>query len=472
VQVAFKDTGAGFDHGKTRYPLTGAHQRVECASCHVNQQYKGIAFGQCSSCHRDPHVERFGPTCTSCHTPQTWRTRQVDHARTAYPLLGRHAAVDCAKCHAAPATKVKPRSATCAACHTDVHRGAFAQDCKACHTESGFAKAPFDHTATKFTLTGKHAARACVDCHKGVGPVRTAASVRTVDFRGLRTECVSCHADPHPDGLSPNCETCHQTETFRLTAYRHARAAAFFEGGHADQACEACHKPERPAAAPGVRPSVHPVSFMAAAETCVTCHEDVHLGQVATSCETCHAVQVPKFGVVAAFSHASTGYPLRGRHAAVACRSCHKEETAAFPARRGTAIRLKPLATTCASCHQDVHLGQLGTACETCHTDQTFTVASYAHRNAQTRALRGFFVGQHVTATCTACHARVTGRFPAGAGTAVQFRVAATCVTCHKDVHNGALGTDCGGCHRPDRARDLAVHAGLARAIGWPEARP
>ena len=52
--------------------------------------------------------------------------------------------------------KVKPKADTCASCHVDVHRGTFKQDCKACHSESGFSKAPFDHSSTRFELTGKH----------------------------------------------------------------------------------------------------------------------------------------------------------------------------------------------------------------------------------------------------------------------------------------------------------------------------
>ena len=67
-------------------------------------------------------------------------------------------------CHVKPALQVKPRSDTCATCHTDPHRGVFKQDCASCHTETTFKKngtgAPsgFDHSSTRFPLVDAHAA--------------------------------------------------------------------------------------------------------------------------------------------------------------------------------------------------------------------------------------------------------------------------------------------------------------------------
>ena len=65
---------------------------VPCAKCHVDKAYKGLKFGACSDCHTDPHKQRFGADCASCHTTAAWRTNPVDHSRTRYPLEGRHRA--------------------------------------------------------------------------------------------------------------------------------------------------------------------------------------------------------------------------------------------------------------------------------------------------------------------------------------------------------------------------------------------
>jgi hypothetical protein len=460
TRVAFKDVVAGgrFDHSKAAFPLVGAHTSVACASCHVNSVFKGLAFSSCTSCHKDPHNATNGPTCTACHTNTTWRTTKIDHSRTAFPLVGRHTTVACRLCHKQDALKVKPKADTCAACHVDVHRGTFKQDCKACHSENGFEKAPFDHTKTRFSLLGKHGGLQCAACHKGVvASARTAAS-RVADFRGLATTCVSCHADVHRAELGSSCESCHTATSFTVATYKHARFPEFFGGQHASITCVQCHRPTSGAAPPAVRaaavpardasvvasrPAVLNVAFKATSTSCVACHKDVHLGQVGTECQKCHTIESAKFAA-AGFSHATTAFPLTGKHQAAACSVCHKPATGAFPAGTGTAVLLKGVQAECRACHQDVHLGQVENRCDSCHTTQSFSISNYKHRNTR---LTGFFVGRHVTA-CQACHKPATTTFPAGHGTAIAFALESRCTACHRDIHNGSL-PDCQRCHRP-----------------------
>ncbi len=446
TQVAFTHVGGQFDHAAAAFPLTGAHKTVACTACHVNQVFRGLKFATCTDCHRDPHRQAFGATCTSCHTTDTWRTKKIDHSRTAFPLLGRHRAVDCAACHKQDAMKVKPRSDTCAACHVDVHKGTFKQACSACHSESGWNRAPFDHTTTKFPLTGKHSGLACASCHKNVVLASRTRSKPVADFRGLKTTCVSCHADVHHAELGAACESCHTTASFRVTAFTHPRTPEFFAGQHAALACDRCHVPDgtpRPAKA-GV--PLLPGSFKSVSTACASCHKDVHLGQEGSACETCHTVQTAGFALPN-FSHTTTAFALTGRHQTLTCAQCHKRETGTFPAGAGTAVRFKGLSRECRACHQDVHLGQLGSRCEGCHTTTTFKLPGYRHRNA--RSLREFFAGSHARAACAACHKPVTGAFPQGHGTAVKFQIETRCVTCHVDKHRGALGSNCIECHRP-----------------------
>jgi hypothetical protein len=59
----------------------------------------------------------------------------------------------------------------------------------------------------------------------------------------------------------------------------------------------------------------------------------------------------------------------------------------------------------------------------------------------------------------------VTAVFPSGRGTAVQFKVGTRCVSCHVDVHRGALGDDCGRCHRPAPLAALLFLRGLPSVI-------
>ena len=487
TRAAFKDFGGQFDHTKAAFQLAGAHQKVACASCHVNKTYKGLKFASCTDCHTSPHrpigvvaastrqTPGFGTACTTCHTNDSWRTKKINHDQTAFPLVGGHTTVECASCHRQPAMKVKPKADSCAACHVDVHRGTFKQDCRSCHTETSFKKAPFDHTRTQFALTGKHQAVACNACHKNAAPSPAAvargatgrpvpasgrgvpaagrgatsprpgpAAPAVTDFRGLQTACVSCHADVHRAELGSTCESCHSTTTFKQQNYVHRRVADFFGGQHATVACAKCHVPAPPTRPVRTDAQVVLASFKSTTATCVSCHRDVHLGQEGAACEQCHTVSTAKFAVENVV-HTQFRFALTGKHTQVACASCHKVETGTFPAGTGTATRLKGVSHECRACHADVHLGQLAGACEACHTTDTFHFTNYTHRN---RSLASFFVGRHRT-ECAACHKPTTGQFPAGTGTAIKFQVDTRCVACHEDIHRGSLGKNCATCHRP-----------------------
>lgn len=440
TRAAFKDvSGAGrFDHAKSAFPLLGAHKAVACANCHEGGVFKGIAFSSCASCHTDPHRSRLGGGCASCHTETAWRTTKVDHARTAFPLRGLHAKVDCVKCHVKPAALVKPPSATCAICHADPHRGTFKQDCSGCHTESSFKTGAFDHATTAFPLADRHAEVKCVACHKTARPSAN-------DFKGLTSSCESCHADVHRGELGTSCQKCHSARSWEVRPFTHANTRAFFEGQHAPLTCAQCHTSTVQPTRTGDPVALLRVGFTTTPVACVSCHKDVHLGQFKQSCDICHTVDAPKFRV-AAFAHGATKFPLTGKHAPLGCEACHKVETGPFPAGHGTARRLTGVATACASCHQDPHRGQLKQECDTCHGTDTFAVTRYTHKNA--RALRAFFTGRHASASCAECH-KPLDRPPAALKAVANYDVSSRCTNCHTDVHKGALGSVCETCHKP-----------------------
>src|SRR5271157_1033751 len=166
-----------FDHSKTRFPLTGMHAPVKCEKCHTpgadgKPRYTGIPFAKCSDCHADLHHGSFPQGCETCHTTESWKRislaavgRNFDHAKTKYPLLGKHATVDCARCHAGGDFKKPVAFATCMDCHkVDPHNGQFAKrrggaECASCHTVDGFKPSTFtakDHTTSAYPLEGKH----------------------------------------------------------------------------------------------------------------------------------------------------------------------------------------------------------------------------------------------------------------------------------------------------------------------------
>ena len=448
TSVRFADTKARFDHSRTAFPLTGAHVMVTCEACHRAGTFKGIAFASCSACHTDPHRQAFGSACSSCHVTQRWQTTKVDHTRTAFPLKGLHASVTCVACHAMPAMQVKPKAALCANCHKDPHQGAFKQDCKSCHSETGFQKGAFDHNSTRFPLADQHGGLACVDCHKNVNVGRRVAVVRSnADFRGLRSDCASCHMDVHRGELGTTCTNCHNNaRTFQVTTFTHAKPGQFFLGQHASLTCIQCHSSTlgpTPSAA-----SARPVrvGFVDMPERCVSCHRDVHLGQLGAACETCHSVQ-PAPVTVSTCAHERPTFPLTGKPASVMCVACHKTATADFPGGHGEARVFKGIATTCVTCHQDPHSGEVSQQCERCHSTDTFTVAKYTHINAA--RLKSFFAGRHLTPRCEACHKTSVATRVVQPASMMSFKQTTSCVSCHRDVHRGALGPRCETCHRP-----------------------
>ena len=128
--------------------------------------------------------------------------------------------------------------------------------------------------------------------------------------------------------------------------------------------------------------------------------------------------------------HATSHYPLEGKHAAVACDKCHT------PAGKDTVYKVKFAA--CTDCHQDAHDKQFAAApyqnrCEDCHTVKdfhrsTFTIAK--HKNT-----RFVLTGAHVAVACADCHkAGLGGR----TDKILPFHFEdSTCTACHTDPHKG-----------------------------------
>ncbi|MCP3906006.1 MAG: hypothetical protein GY715_20475, partial [Planctomycetes bacterium] len=96
---------ANFDHNQTGFLLRGAHQGVDCFSCHADG-YAGTP-ADCFSCHEsdyngasEPSHEGFVTTCEDCHTVSGWSPANFDHNQTGFLLRGAHQGVDCFSCHA------------------------------------------------------------------------------------------------------------------------------------------------------------------------------------------------------------------------------------------------------------------------------------------------------------------------------------------------------------------------------------
>jgi len=425
TDLPFKDARTRFDHGLARFALAGAHRTVACEKCHVSGVFRGLHFERCSSCHNGPHRHLLGPACTSCHNTDRWTTRTIEHDRTGFALVGAHARVSCERCHVTGIVKAIA-SDRCSACHANPHRKSLTEDCRKCHTETGFRGATFDHAArTKFPLVGKHDGLACRKCHTSISADNVAPALRVIDFSGASEACASCHKDQHKGEFGNLCDACHRPATFKTAGFVHPGSQEFFGGRHAALVCARCHVRGPVAAAPVFAPAAAASRAKIPSTACASCHADVHMGQVSTSCEGCHTIEAPKFAPLR-FSHDRSAFALTGKHRAVECAKCHVRETRAFPAGMGTARRFKPIQTACGTCHKDSHLGQTDGRCETCHLTTSFRLLSYTHLG-----LEDFFAGFHGRLPCRSCHPTETGQFPAGRGTAIRLKVGRTCRSCH-----------------------------------------
>ncbi len=386
-----------WDTAKVEHALEGEHAQASCVQCHQDGAFQGTPQ-ECASCHADDdaHAGEMGPLCAECHIPSGWALAKIDHATTAFPLQGQHLSVACQDCHQDGVYQGTPQD--CWSCHQadDAHSGQLGQDCVECHTFQGWQGATFDHGLTAYPLRGEHKQAACVDCHSGN------------QYGGTPQDCWSCHQadDAHSVQLGQDCAQCHTPKGWQGATFDHSLTAYPLRGEHKQAACASCH--------PGSQ-------YTGTPQNCYACHgtDDNHNGQFGQACEQCH---VPRGWQAVTFDHGSA-YPLTGKHAQVACASCHPGNQYA-----GTP-------QNCVACHQanDKHNGQFGQNCAQCHTPNGWQGATFDHGSTAYP-----LTGRHGQVACVSCH-------PGGqyAGTPQS------CVACHgaDDKHNGQFGQNCAQCH-------------------------
>jgi len=404
-------------------PVIEGHVKVEaqCEKCHVRFDRAG-QDGLCMDCHKEVgqdvrqhtgvHGRMKPQPCRTCHTEHKGREMRIaefdrkafDHGQTNFALRGGHARVECSKCHES-GKKFRVAPQECVACHRkdDKHKGSLGPKCVECHTEVNWKQTRFDHSKTRFALTGKHIDSKCESCHK------------SENFRNTPMTCVACHRkdDKHKAHFGEKCETCHDTQNWKQSSFNHDTGTKYpLLGRHHAARCESCHT--------GMLYQDHLSS------ACSDCHkkDDKHKGSLGSECGACHNERGWK--EKGRFDHSKTKFPLLGKHLDADCKSCH------------LSAMFKETPSTCVGCHRkdDKHERTLGEACGDCHTERDWKATRFDH--ARTKfALRG----AHGAATvkCTACHRDSR-----------SFRnTPSDCFSCHRkdDKHEGQQGRDCGQCH-------------------------
>ena len=170
--------------------------------------------------------------------------------------------------------------------------------------------------------------------------------------------------------------------------------------GIPSSACLQCHERTQKRIASGI--GTH-ARFEQEGRKCSSCHGD-HKGRK-------HALSPTVPMTPGSFDHAITGFALDGKHASVACASCHK------PGPDGP--KWVGMPTTCAGCHKDPHSGSLGSACTACHTSSAW--------KPPTKTLADHKVdltGKHAGLACASCH-------KGGA----RLTKTSSCGDCHEQQH-------------------------------------
>jgi len=426
VAAAFVLVGAGARPASAQLISPG-----KLAAAHADLE--GVRH--CTGCHELGQRGVSDAKCLACHTPLAARIR----ARKGY--------------HATVADR------GCASCHKD-HLGRDAELVR-------FDTAAFDHATTGYRLEGKHAGVECRSCHKpefvadpGVRAFKSRHGTLATTYLGLGTTCVGCHRgdDPHHGQFAGRaCSSCHGTGGWKeAPGFDHSDTRYPLRGRHADVACGKCHRTGRDASGTWVRYTG--LAFSA----CTSCHADPHHGAMGGTCTSCHSTagwtRVNRSAMESDFDHATTGFPLEGRHAELSCASCHVPGTAPDTAIRMTwraADRGRPypppLADRCSSCHLDYHGGAFEArgdsgACRACHGQDAWkpsTFDLFRHDRETDYPLQG----AHRAVPCEGCH-----RNPALGQSELTFHFdSVTCRSCHgrtDDPHRGQFSDrSCESCH-------------------------
>ncbi|CAN5456131.1 hypothetical protein BH10PLA1_BH10PLA1_04700 [soil metagenome] len=442
-----------YDHNHlTKFELRGAHQKAQCLMCHNDRgpAQNFVAKG-CAGCHIDVHRAKLGQLCSDCHNEQSWRPVEqiAKHNRTRFPLIGAHAGTACFACHkGAQVGNFEGTDVACLTCHrTDLTKATspdhiaqgWTENCQRCHTPVGWKPAQFNHPSA-FPLTAGHAGVSCTTCHTGG------------TFKGLTTDCASCHLqlytttkDPNHTlaGFSTACATCHSTTSWQTARFNHT-AAFPLTGGHAGRNCSDCHKNN---------------VFTGLSTTCVACHlsnfqatknPNHTTAGFGTDCASCHSTNR---WTGAKFNHPAA-FPLTKGHAGLSCTACHA--SGVFTA----------LSTACVACHLGTYQATtspnhaasgFGTTCTDCHTTASWLNATFAHTAFPISS------GAHKL-SCISCH-------PNPATPAVF-----ACIDCHthtasatnpkhSDVRNYVYtSAGCYSCHSRGRAGGDAAPQAKAAA--------
>jgi hypothetical protein len=247
------------------------------------------------------------------------------------------------------------------------------------------------------------------------GLLGAASSARAAPGRGGRNVPDLSAVLPHPDDT--HCERCHSTSGWSDVSFAHERTGFPLRGAHAHLSCKACHEE---------------TYTKALGQTCGSCHRDIHQGRLGTRCAGCHD-ETTWVSHYDADVHRRNNFPLRGRHAFIACEECHGDRRDRGFTRINVACNgchLQDLAKTRGTAIDHQVLG-FSNLCQKCHLPWRWKGAGFPQHDTCFQ-LTG---SPHLGIPCLSCHtalvsATVTGQCSTGT---------AACTRCHACARHPAV---------------------------------
>ena len=398
----------------------------------------------------------------------------IDHARTRFPLTGRHATVACESCHPASGgtRKWKGVPLDCHGCHGDRrnHKGALGPQCQLCHDVSGWKSIKHEASQHRFAITGKHDLQ-CANCHAAGAHLSPTVT------------CADCHKQTHGGTRSP-CETCHVVSNWKSVFFKkHTFDPALLPGKHRTATCLGCHAAFQFKGVTTECESCHHTKPHEDLGGCKQCHSPLSWKDVKPDHRTGAALPTGDkpvvenktpieqqastdttgiFRVKSSFNHVTHERQVKARGLKPNCASCHV----------GTDfIKQRPTMQACEACHDGkTAFDARGTQCDRCHQAPPGTPMV-----ALPPSPKLFQHGAHTNhkvkiEDCTSCH-----------GVGVTWETVQSgrdqhkpCQVCHAAEFRTPGQMICLGCHvrnDPFRPNPLRPHTQAKSEFRSPDAR-
>ena len=304
----------------------------------------------------------------------------------------------------------------------------------------------------------------CIDCHTS---------------EGIASGCLNCHSEIKEQlsnkigyhayilGDNVTCTKCHSEHNGPLfdlmgklaweekdpNKFSHPHVDFCLIEAHNVLSCDECHDQKgKITFTLDQFPDIPRKStFLGLEQKCISCHEDVHAGGLASDCTECHGQL--QFRPATFFDH-SEFIPLVNGHSGIECKLCHtlpelteKNENKFLPFDQ---VR----GTRCEECHDSPHRVIWEQECELCHPEDAPPWSEGKESvTKELHELVGFRLDvPHDKLECDQCHdpnLSFENRYP-DPTSAGYLRREESCEGCHQDIHGGQFlpfHTQCMDCH-------------------------